>query len=46
MHADVAEALHAAVGAQPMLIAGSLYLAGEAIALIEGQADAFERSAQ
>jgi dihydrofolate synthase/folylpolyglutamate synthase len=45
-HASVAEALHAAGGAQPVLIAGSLYLAGEAIALIEGQADAFERSAQ
>ncbi|MDP1592145.1 MAG: folylpolyglutamate synthase/dihydrofolate synthase family protein [Prosthecobacter sp.] len=45
-HASVAEALRAVGGAQPVLIAGSLYLAGEAIALIEDQAAAFERSAQ
>jgi dihydrofolate synthase/folylpolyglutamate synthase len=45
-HASVAEALRAACGTSPVLIAGSLYLAGEAIALIEGQTEAYERSAQ
>ncbi len=45
-HPSVAEALRAVRGTPSVLIAGSLYLAGEAIALIEGQAGAYERSAQ
>lgn len=45
-HASIAEALHVVNRDEPVLIAGSLYLAGEALALTENKAGAFERSAQ
>ncbi len=45
-HARVADALQAVNARARILIAGSLYLAGETLALLENKADAFERSAQ
>ncbi len=45
-HASIAEALQHVQPGQPTLIAGSLYLAGEALAWIEDKPSAFERSAQ
>jgi len=44
-YASVAEALHKP-SAQRLLIAGSLYLAGETLALLEGNPDRFETSLQ
>lgn len=46
MHASLAAALGAVVDTRATLIAGSLYLAGEALALLEKKPEAFERSAQ
>lgn len=45
-HAGIAGALGAVNRDLPVLIAGSLYLAGEALALIEDKPGSFERSAQ
>lgn len=45
-HNSIAAALAAVNQDQPVLIAGSLYLAGEALALLENKPEAFERSAQ
>lgn len=45
-HARVADALQAVTSGGRVLIAGSLYLAGEALALMENKAAAFEKSAQ
>ncbi|MFO1484501.1 MAG: folylpolyglutamate synthase/dihydrofolate synthase family protein [Verrucomicrobiaceae bacterium] len=45
-HASIADALNTVNRDEPVLIAGSLYLAGEALALAENKAGAFERSAQ
>ncbi|OYW75192.1 MAG: hypothetical protein B7Z37_14520 [Verrucomicrobia bacterium 12-59-8] len=45
-HARIAEALQAIKPNDPVLITGSLYLAGEALALLENRTAAFERSAQ
>lgn len=45
-HPRVADAIAAAPAEKPVLIAGSLYLAGEALALLENKPGAFERSAQ
>ena len=45
-HARVADALQALNTTDRVLIAGSLYLAGEALALLENKSAAFERSAQ
>lgn len=45
-HAGIADALDAVNRDLPVLIAGSLYLAGEALALIEEKPGSFERSAQ
>lgn len=45
-HATMADALRAVDRGQPVLIAGSLYLAGEALAFIENKPCSFERSAQ
>ena len=46
MHARVVDALGAVKPEGRVLIAGSLYLTGEALALMENKAAAFERSAQ
>ncbi len=46
LHARVADALKAMKPEARTLIAGSLYLAGEALALLEDRAAAFEKSAQ
>ncbi|WP_395717506.1 bifunctional folylpolyglutamate synthase/dihydrofolate synthase [Prosthecobacter sp.] len=46
IHSNIADALNAVNSDQPVLIAGSLYLAGEALSLIENKPGAFERSAQ
>jgi dihydrofolate synthase/folylpolyglutamate synthase len=46
VHARVADALRAMKPGARVLIAGSLYLAGEALALMENKSAAFERSAQ
>lgn len=46
LHARLADALSAAQHGPRTLIAGSLYLAGEALALLEDKPQAFERSAQ
>lgn len=45
-HAGIADALKAMKPGAQVLIAGSLYLAGEALALLEDKAAAFEKSAQ
>ena len=45
-HACIVDALEAVRYPRPTLIAGSLYLAGEALAFIENKSGAFERSAQ
>jgi folylpolyglutamate synthase/dihydropteroate synthase len=45
-HARVVDALEAVEPEARVLIAGSLYLAGEALALMENKAAAFEKSAQ
>jgi dihydrofolate synthase/folylpolyglutamate synthase len=45
-HARIADAVHAMKPEARVLIAGSLYLAGEALALLENKSAAFERSAQ
>jgi dihydrofolate synthase / folylpolyglutamate synthase len=45
-HAGIADALRAMKPGAQVLIAGSLYLAGEALALLEDKAAAFEKSAQ
>lgn len=45
-HARVADALKTVNLEGRVLIAGSLYLAGEALALLENKAEAFEKSAQ
>lgn len=45
-HASIRAAIEAMDNKQPVLIAGSLYLAGEALALLENKPQAFERSAQ
>jgi dihydrofolate synthase/folylpolyglutamate synthase len=45
-HARIAEALQAVKADARVLIAGSLYLAGETLALLENKSAAFERSAQ
>jgi dihydrofolate synthase/folylpolyglutamate synthase len=45
-HASIADALQVVNRDQPTLIAGSLYLAGEALAWLENKPQAFERSAQ
>ncbi len=45
-HARIADALQAIQPQDRVLIAGSLYLAGEALALLENKSAAFERSAQ
>jgi dihydrofolate synthase/folylpolyglutamate synthase len=45
-HARIADALQAVNAQDHVLIAGSLYLAGEALALLENKPEAFERSAQ
>jgi dihydrofolate synthase/folylpolyglutamate synthase len=45
-HARIADALQAMKPDAQVLIAGSLYLAGEALALFENKTAAFERSAQ
>lgn len=45
-HASIKAAIEAVDSKQPVLIAGSLYLAGEALALLENKPQAFERSAQ
>lgn len=46
MHARVVDALEAVKPEGQVLIAGSLYLAGETLALLENKAEAFEKSAQ
>lgn len=46
LHVRVADALQAVKSGGRVLIAGSLYLAGEALALMENKAAAFEKSAQ
>lgn len=46
LHACVADALQAIQPDDRVLIAGSLYLAGEALALLENKGAVFERSAQ
>jgi dihydrofolate synthase/folylpolyglutamate synthase len=46
MHARVVDALGVVKPEARVLIAGSLYLAGEALALMENKAAAFEKSAQ
>ena len=46
IHARVVDALGAVKPEARVLIAGSLYLAGEALALMENKAAAFEKSAQ
>ncbi len=46
LHASLEEALSAARQTPRTLITGSLYLAGEALALLENKPQAFERSAQ
>lgn len=45
-HARIADALRVLADNEHVLIAGSLYLAGETLALLENKAAAFERSAQ
>ena len=45
-HAGIANALRAVKPEARVLVAGSLYLAGETLALLENRAGAFERSAQ
>lgn len=45
-HACIADALRSMKPGAQVLIAGSLYLAGEALAMLENRTDAFERSAQ
>ena len=45
-HTRIMEALQAMKPDAPVLIAGSLYLAGETLALLEDKSAAFERSAQ
>lgn len=45
-HARIADAMQAITPNDRLLIAGSLYLAGEALALLENKTAAFERSAQ
>ncbi len=45
-HARIADALRAVKADARVLIAGSLYLAGETLALLEDKTAAFERSAQ
>jgi dihydrofolate synthase/folylpolyglutamate synthase len=45
-HDQVADALHAVPRDHPTLVTGSLYLAGEVLALLENTPAAFERSAQ
>ncbi|MBB5032821.1 bifunctional folylpolyglutamate synthase/dihydrofolate synthase [Prosthecobacter vanneervenii] len=45
-HAGIADALRGMKPGARVLIAGSLYLAGEALALLEDKAAAFEKSAQ
>ena len=45
-HARITDALQATQPNDRVLIAGSLYLAGEALALLENKSAAFERSAQ
>jgi dihydrofolate synthase/folylpolyglutamate synthase len=45
-HVRVVDALKAVKPEGRVLIAGSLYLAGEALALLENKAEAFEKSAQ
>jgi len=45
-HARIADALLSANTTNPVLIAGSLYLAGETLAQLENKNEAFERSAQ
>ena len=45
-HSRIADALQATPPNDRVLIAGSLYLAGEALALLENKSAAFERSAQ
>ncbi|MCB1275445.1 folylpolyglutamate synthase/dihydrofolate synthase family protein [Prosthecobacter sp.] len=45
-HSRIADALQAVNVKDRVLIAGSLYLAGEALALLENKTSAFERSAQ
>jgi len=46
VHSRIADALQAVNAHNCILIAGSLYLAGEALALLENKTEAFERSAQ
>ncbi|WP_395751588.1 bifunctional folylpolyglutamate synthase/dihydrofolate synthase [Prosthecobacter sp.] len=46
VHARIADALPTVKTNVPVLVAGSLYLAGETLALLEGRAGAFEKSAQ
>ncbi|WP_395746372.1 bifunctional folylpolyglutamate synthase/dihydrofolate synthase [Prosthecobacter sp.] len=46
VHARIADALGAVEKNARVLVAGSLYLAGETLALLENRAGAFERSAQ
>jgi dihydrofolate synthase/folylpolyglutamate synthase len=46
IHECIADALQAVNEKDRVLIAGSLYLAGEALALLENKSGAFERSAQ
>ncbi len=46
VHSRIADALQAVNAHACILIAGSLYLAGEALALLENKTEAFERSAQ
>jgi dihydrofolate synthase/folylpolyglutamate synthase len=45
-HARIADAMQAITPNDRALISGSLYLAGEALALLENKTAAFERSAQ
>lgn len=45
-HERIADALRSVSKKERVLIAGSLYLAGEALALLENKSGAFERSAQ
>lgn len=46
MHPRIADALQTTSTEDRVLIAGSLYLAGETLALLDNKASAFERSAQ
>lgn len=46
LHAGIADALRTVKADGRVLVAGSLYLAGETLALLEGRAGVFERSAQ